>query len=151
LQLELHRAQREVLVERLIGGERGGEQPPIGQAVGKLEIMALAQGSLLLFFLGRGSLILFLAGVFSFSLGEAPMDGAAIFELLLALLDGGFLDFEFGESRFAGADGQTGSRQRGSRRCQRQTPRSPQRALIVLQEPPPQLSPAKYESFILGD
>ena len=67
--------------------------------------MALAKGSLLLFFLGRGSLILFLAGVFSFSLGEAPMDGAAIFELLLALLDGGFLDFEFGESRFAGADG----------------------------------------------
>ena len=50
--------------------------------------MALAKRSLLLFVLGRGSLILFLAGVFSFSLGEAPMDGAAIFELLLALLDG---------------------------------------------------------------
>jgi len=112
------------------------ENRPIGQAVGKLEIMALAKGSLLLFFLSRGSVILLLAGILSFSLGEAPMDGAAIFELLLALLDGGFLDFEFGESRFAGADGQTGSRQRGSRRCQRQTPRSPQRALIVLQEPP---------------
>jgi hypothetical protein len=61
--------------------------------------MALAKRSLLLFFPRRASLLFFLAGIFSLSPGEAPMDGAAIFELLLALLDGWFLDLEFGESR----------------------------------------------------
>jgi hypothetical protein len=50
--------------------------------------MALAKRSLLLFFPRRASLLFFLAGIFSLSPGEAPMDGAAIFELLLALLDG---------------------------------------------------------------
>ena len=56
------------------------------------EIVALAE---------RAFLVLFgaLPGSRFFAAGEAPMIGAAIFELDLALLDPGFLDFELGEDR----------------------------------------------------
>ena len=51
------------------------------------------------FFLLEGTAFLALLGLLALGSWEAPMDGAAIFELDLALLDPRFLDFEFGQSR----------------------------------------------------
>ena len=108
LQFKPDRAQIEVLIERLVGAERGGEQPAVGDSVLELEIVALAERPLFLVLL-YGILLIPAAvgGVLFLLLGEAPMHGAAIFELLLALLDLGFLDFELGEGRLDRADGQT--------------------------------------------
>ena len=68
------------------------------------------------------------------------MDGAAIFELDLALLDLGFLDLEFGEGRFRGAYGKSKRCQRRERGRQHQVLRGAQPIQIILQEPSPDLS-----------
>jgi hypothetical protein len=54
------------------------------------------------------------------------MDGAAIFELDLALLDPGLLDLKFGESRLRGACQKPSESQRGKRGGQRQALRAAQ-------------------------
>src|SRR5262245_36697585 len=63
--------------------ERGGDHPPIGDAHLYFEIVALAE---------RNFLVLL-------NLGQTPVIGATIFEFDLALLDPGFLDFEFSQDR----------------------------------------------------
>jgi len=63
--------------------ERGGDHPPIGDAHLCFEIVALAERN---------------------NLGQTPVIGATIFEFELALLDPGFLDFEFSQDRLVPAN-----------------------------------------------
>ena len=127
-------------VQRLVGAERGGEQNPLGDAVLEFEVVALPEELAFFLLLERSFLVVVLLGLFPFGLGKAPMDGAAIFELDLALLDLGFLDFEFGQSRLGGADRQPKCRQRRNRSRQHQVLRAAQPVQMILQEPSPDLS-----------
>src|SRR5215475_11386013 len=70
--------------------ERGGDHPPIGDAHLYFEIVALAE---------RNFLVLL-------NLGQTPVIGATIFEFELALLDPGFLDFEFSQDRLGAGRGE---------------------------------------------
>jgi hypothetical protein len=124
LHLDLDRAHVVIAVERLVGAERGREQPPLRDAIGKFKVVALAEEFAFLLFVGDLARLFFFAlfagGVFLFSLGEAPMYGAAIFELDLALLDLRFLDFELGQSPLGHADGEARRGERGNRSRQHQ-------------------------------
>jgi hypothetical protein len=76
------------------------DHPPIGDAYLHLEIVALAE---------RDFFVLL-------DLRQAPMIGAAIFELDLALLDPGLLDFELGQDRLGAGQCQPRRRKGENRR-----------------------------------
>ena len=62
--------------------------------------MALPEELAFFLLLERSFFVAVLLGLFPFGLGKARMDGAAIFELGLALLDLKFLNLELGKGRF---------------------------------------------------
>jgi hypothetical protein len=99
LRLELDRVDLPIKPGRHRGAERGRDHPPVGDAHLHLEIVALAE---------RDFLVLL-------DLRQAPMIGAAIFELDLALLDPGFLDFELSQDRLGAGQCQPRRRNGGNR------------------------------------
>ena len=77
--------------------------------------MALPEELAFFFLLDVTVLVGFVAGVLALLFGEAVVDGAAIFELDLALLDPGFLDFELSQDRLGAGQRQPRRRDGGNR------------------------------------
>jgi hypothetical protein len=142
LRLELDPAQIEIAIERLVGRERTRDQETLGEAVFDFEVVALTEEFAFFLLLGSTALVLVVPGVLALGLWEAVVDGAAIFELDLALLDSRFLDFEFSQRpRVARHHPGQGQRKRPDK--QPQALRAAREYPIPVQSRPPGLKSAE--------